>query len=269
MMNEQFFEERGIYYRSNKFRPDISTLVFIHGLSGSSSAWKMYEKYFDNKYNLLSLDLRGHGKSFKSKKFEDYSIHNLSEDVRDLLRYLKINKVVLISHSFGALIALDFLSRYEDVVEKAVFLSPNYFVNKRALARLSKPFFMILSGIIGIFPFSRKSGYHVDYDNYQNTGDWNLRRMFADISNTGLRVYLYCTLQSYIPNYEDLVETIQVPVLLVHGEKDTIFPASNSIEMNNKIKDSKLIVLPMADHIVVLNNFVEVSQAIERFIVLT
>jgi pimeloyl-ACP methyl ester carboxylesterase len=51
----------------------------------------------------------------------------------------------------------------------------------------------------------------------------------------------------------------------VHGKKDSIFPVENSILMAEKIKNSKLVLLEKADHIVVLNNFIEVSDAIEEF----
>ena len=68
-MKELFFVEKGIYYRINDFKPDRATLVLIHGASGSSSAWWPYEKMFENKYNMLTYDIRGHG---MSKKYPNY-----------------------------------------------------------------------------------------------------------------------------------------------------------------------------------------------------
>ena len=38
-------------------------ITFVHGAGGSSTIWYKQIKYFSNKYNLLLLDLRGHGKS--------------------------------------------------------------------------------------------------------------------------------------------------------------------------------------------------------------
>ena len=72
-MEECYLEgNEKIYYRKNKFlkRP---TIVFVQGLSGTSSGWIPYEKILGKKYNVLSLDLRGHGKSFRPKYFKDYS----------------------------------------------------------------------------------------------------------------------------------------------------------------------------------------------------
>src|SRR5437016_6254620 len=104
-MQEHVLKEE-IYYRTNFFKPDRLTLVFIHGVSGSSSAWLPYEKIFENKYNILTYDIRGHGKSKKFRSYHDYEIKHFANDLHELVTYLRIEKMVLISNSFGALIAL-------------------------------------------------------------------------------------------------------------------------------------------------------------------
>ena len=54
-----------IYY--TKYVSDNSNnrewITFVHGAGGSSTIWFKQIKYFSKKYNLLLLDLRGHGKS--------------------------------------------------------------------------------------------------------------------------------------------------------------------------------------------------------------
>lgn len=264
-MQELFFSEHSIHYRVNELQSGRPTLVFIHGLSGSSSAWKNYEEKFEKKYNILTFDLRGHGKSEKLGKYRDYEIKHFVEDVHKLVRHLNIENFVLISHSFGTFIALEFLVEYQNEVASAVFLSPGFSVHKRKLARLIQPL-LWLSYFFAFIPFSSRSGGHIDYTRYQNTGDWNIRRMIADIRNTSLRVYLYCTKQSYSFDREDFLNQIKIPVLIVHGKDDTIVPVENAIVMAEKIKNSRLIIIPGADHILVLNNEAEVSKAIEDFV---
>lgn len=265
-MNEQIFSKNGLYYRINKFEENRPTLVFIHGLSGSSSAWLPYEKFFKEKYNVLSFDLRGHGKSLKYKNYSDYQIEKFAEDINELVTHLAINKFVLISHSFGAFIAFEFLKKYQDKVTSAVFLSPGFQVGKRKLAILVKPLLQFYRFLANLLPFLSKPGWHIDYSKYKNSGDWNLRRMFADIGNTGLRPYLLGTLQLYENDFEVVLEKLKIPVLIIHGEKDTIIPAGNSKIISGRIKNSELVFLPGADHILVLNNFVEVSTEISKFL---
>lgn len=264
-MQEFFFQKRGIYYRKNEFNPENKTLVFIHGVSSSSSAWDLYEKKFETKYNILSLDLRGHGKSLKYENFDDYQIQNFASDIYELLKELHIEKSILISHSFGTLVALEFMVLHQDMLTKVIFLSPNYNMKGRFLSKILRPLLKITS-LLSIFPFSPKPKNHIDYEVYKNTGDWNIRRLFTDIRNTGLRVYLYCIRQSYTFDREKFLKEIKIPTLIIHGKKDTISPVSSSICMAEKIKNSELHLLENANHVLVLNNFTEVSILIEEFI---
>lgn len=264
-MNEYFLEGQGIYYRTNGYQPDRPTLVFIHGLSGSCSAWARYEQLFQDRYNVVTFDLRGHGKSVKPKQYSDYAMTNFANDLEVLAKHLGLKDFVLISHSFGTLIALEYLSKHQDSVRRVVFLSPDFAVKKRLVSQLIRPL-LLVTGLFRLLPFSGLPGSHVDYDKYPDSGDWNIPRMIADVGNTTLRVYLYCTRQTYVPDWEDFLSEIRKPTLIMHGQKDSIFPVRNSLIMDRKIKNTKLIILPKADHILVLNNFKEVSEAIKEFV---
>lgn len=265
-MKESYFSKNNIYYKVNEFQSGRPTLVFIHGLSGSSSAWLEYEKKFKKKYNLLFLDIRGHGKSAKLRNYYDYEIGNFSQDIYDLMIYLNIEKTIMISHSFGTFVALEFLVKYQNLLVSSVFLSPGFCVKNKGLTKVIKSLIQLSVKIFGLIPFFPKIGGHIDYSKYKNTGDWNIRRMFADIRNTSLRVFLYCFKQSYKFDRENFLDKINMPVLIMHGKNDTIFSVKNSVIMAERINNSKLILLDNTDHIIVLNNFPEVSEAIENFI---
>lgn len=264
-MQEYIYAPKKIYYRLNKFELNRPTLVFIHGLSGSSSAWRLYEEKFKNKFNVLTFDLRGHGNSAKWKDFEDYAIGEFSNDLFDLLVFLKINRFILVSHSFGVLVALGFMTRHIELLEKVIFLSPHYAPGQISAAKLVKPFLSLVN-IFKILPFNSSGRGQVEYSRFVNTGDWNLPRMIADINKTSLRVYLFSTRQSYNVDYKKLLDNFKIPVLIMHGKKDTIFPHSDALEMSQKIPKASLISLDKADHILVLNYFSEVSSAIEKFV---
>ena len=114
-MNKHKKEE--IYFRKNN-SINGETIIFIHGLSGSSSAWMLYEKKLNKMYNIISLDLRGHGKSFRPKKLKDYSIRLFSNDIYNLAKKEKLSKFILVSHSFGNLITLDFAKKHQKMLWK-------------------------------------------------------------------------------------------------------------------------------------------------------
>lgn len=268
-MKEALLSERGIYYRINSFHKFRPTLVFIYGLTGSASAWLEYEKKFEDQYNILTFDLRGHGKSTKPKRYNDYEIRDFVRDINDLIKHLCIKRFILVSHSFGTVIALELLIQHQNNVESAVFLSPIFNVKKVKWMRIIHLLLGGFARIIERIPFSAVKGAHIDYSKYKNTGDWNLRRIAADISNTSFHVYLYCLDHIYKFNSEHYLSQITVSVLIVHGKQDTIMPVKYVIKEAEKIKHCELILLDNANHIIVINNVAEVVQAIKNFVIKT
>jgi 3-oxoadipate enol-lactonase len=265
-MKELFWEKRGISYRCNEFKLNRPTLFFVHGVSGSSAAWLPYEAAFEKEYNVLSLDLRGHGKSFKQEKYEDYTIEKFSEDLYELLHHLDVKKCILISHSFGVLVALAFIAGHQDMVSSTIFISPHFAVGKMPAARFVRPLLMLGAKIKPRLSSPTRIGGHVDYSKYKNTGDWNVRRTIADVKNTGFWVYVYASAQSYFFDASAILEKIKIPTLIIHGAKDTIFPMKYGAMMAQAIPDAKFIVLKDIDHIIVLNKSPEVIEAITNFL---
>lgn len=264
-MQENFLQSRGIYYRTNEIKEGRETLLFVHGLSGSASAWLRYEKYFEQNYNVVTFDLRAHGKSRRPRKYKDYAIKEFVKDIKELVDHLHLKHFVLVSHSLGAIITLEFIRTYPDLPKAVVLISPSSSVKKTALKSILKPFGQIIS-LMSLWPFWREYGKHIDYKKFVGTGDWNLRRMRADITNTGIRAYLYCLKQVQMYSRERFIKDIKIPTLIIHGTRDTVFPISGSEKMARQIPHAQFIKILRGNHILVLNNFYEVATSIDKFL---
>jgi len=263
-MNEGYLSN-GVYYRRNDHIPGRVSLVFIHGLSGCFSAWRPYEERFGADFNLLFFDLRGHGKSVKKNDFNYYALENIADDINELAKFFGLDNFILIGHSFGALLALDFANKFKGMVSGMVLLAPDYRISRTVRAKLARPFLGIVR-IAFLKPFKERAGTHIDYRKFRNTGDWDIKRISADIKNTSLRVYCYCLWQADKIDGDKMISDIDVPVLIVHGKKDSVFPCSDSVSMAKKIPGARLTILPKANHILVINNHMEVGDEIEKFI---
>jgi pimeloyl-ACP methyl ester carboxylesterase len=264
-MQEYFLEKDRIYYRKNEWKPDRLTLVFAHGVSGSSSAWLPYEKIFENKYNVLTYDIRGHGLSKKYPNYEDYEIKNFVNDLHDLVTYLKISKFILWSSSFGTLIAREYIKKYRENVSDLIFTSTEAFEDNEFRLKILRPVLKIATNIIGLLPFNPKPRGHVDYSKTKNS-DWSIQRNLADFRNTGLRSQFYTIRQSFLSGQEHSFDKINVPTLIIHGKKDSIIPIKNAIAFSKKIKNSEFVTIPNFDHDIHHNAVKEISRAIETFI---
>ena len=263
-MQEHIFDNR-IYYRTNEFKSNKLTLVIAHGVSGSSSAWLPYEKIFENKYNILTYDTRGHGMSKKYPNYEDYEVKNFVNDLRDLVTYLKISKFILWSSSFATLVAREYLKQYRETVTALIFTSVENYEDDAFILKIGRPALKILTSIISILPFNPKPRGHVDYSKIKNS-DWSIQRNLADFRNTGLRAQFYTIRQSFLPGQEHSFDKINVPTLVIHGEKDSLVPIKNAIAFSKKIKNAEFVSIPNFDHDIHHNAIKEMSEAIEFFI---
>jgi pimeloyl-ACP methyl ester carboxylesterase len=132
-------------------------------------------------------------------------------------------------------------------------------------AKIVKPFIDLATFILPKPKYSIGQK-HVDYSIYKDSGDWHIARTLADIKNTGLRIYLYCTKQTYTFDGNKVLGNIHIPTLIIHGNDDSIFPVKYGEYIHSKIKNSKIAIIKNTNHILVLNNFNEVSDLIEKFI---
>ena len=82
-------------------------VTFVHGAGGSSSIWFKQIRDFKKHFNILLLDLRGHGKSnyrLKNVFKKKYTFSSISEDIIDILDKEKIKKSHFIGISLGTIL---------------------------------------------------------------------------------------------------------------------------------------------------------------------
>jgi pimeloyl-ACP methyl ester carboxylesterase len=96
------------------------TLVFVHGLASSKATWTDLVTRLQPAFRTLVYDLRGHGESDRV----DFpcSRSDLAGDLRALLDVLAIDRAVLVGHSAGGVIAMQFLADHPGRVAGLVLL---------------------------------------------------------------------------------------------------------------------------------------------------
>ena len=98
-------------------------ITFVHGAGGSSTIWYKQIKYFSRNYNLLLLDLRGHGKSkalslnpFKKK----YTFNSITDDILEVLNAEKIKKSHFVGISLGTILIRNFAEKNSNRVQSLI-----------------------------------------------------------------------------------------------------------------------------------------------------
>ncbi len=96
-----------LYHKTYMHRPDAPWVTMIHGVGGSSIVWHKQIRDFSRHFNVLVLDLRGHGKSrdlFEAYMGNRYTFEDISQDVILLLDELGIQKSHFIGVSLGTIL---------------------------------------------------------------------------------------------------------------------------------------------------------------------
>ena len=96
-----------LFHKTYQHKTSQEWIVLVHGAGSNSSIWFKQLKEFVKHFNVLTVDLRGHG---KSKDYPDRSLRKkytfdiVSQDVIDVLNHLKIPAAHFIGISLGTLI---------------------------------------------------------------------------------------------------------------------------------------------------------------------
>lgn len=260
-MNDGYLEARGIAYRASEILPERPTLVFVHGLSGSLSAWLPFEPLLSSRYNLVEYDLRGHGLSLRPGR-SGYTMPAFVEDLEVLLASLGVARASLVSHSLGTLIAMEYIRAHPERILRTVYLAPAYGVSRFFWRKV----LATLGAALALFPLRIRPYGRTDYARYTPTEDYSVGRIVADIMNMGLRPYFLALRVVFEKKYEADWLDAKVPALLVHGTEDSFVPIAYARELARKLPGSRLHEIEGANHILVMNNIPEVAECIGKFV---
>lgn len=239
------------------------TLVFIHGLSDSLIYWEYLATNLKNDYQIIRMDLRGHGESDLGN--DEITLGLYVNDLVNLLDVLNVNDVNLIGFSLGGAIALDFALEYPDRVSSLVLMSSfakadDYLINvfskfKNALNISFEEFYdLILPKVLceDVIDENRKE---LDA----------LREIASQTADTQAYIKAFDACLDF--DCDERLSEINIPSLVLAGKHDEIFNLEAQIELQGKIRKSRLIVFDNAKHnLLVGKNNLEILEILKDFI---
>lgn len=105
-----------LYFNTYIHKTSNQWVTFVHGAGGSSSIWFKQIKDFKQHFNVLLIDLRGHGKSKKDfyEKLKQYTFDTIGSDVIEVLDFLKIESTHFVGISLGTIIVREITERHPE-----------------------------------------------------------------------------------------------------------------------------------------------------------
>ncbi|GAB3696611.1 hypothetical protein GCM10027592_19910 [Spirosoma flavus] len=111
-MTEHIHDETAIHYvAAGSGQP---TLLFVHGSNIDRTYWEAQLVYFQDRFQVIAIDLPGHGKSGRDR--ERWSTTGMGEDVASFIKSLKLDQVILIGHSLGSDVNLVAATTYSEPI---------------------------------------------------------------------------------------------------------------------------------------------------------
>ncbi|MBT3337255.1 MAG: alpha/beta hydrolase [Anaerolineae bacterium] len=245
----------GLYYFSHEADdPARPPILLIHGAGGSHLHWSPEIRRL-NGFQIVSLDLPGHG---KSEGIGRQTITDYVQAVQKFMDAINMPAAIIIGHSMGSAIALQLVLDAPDRVLALVIIGSGsrLRVAPSILESASNP---------ATFPLAVKNITEWSFgpETSPRLKELAAQRMEKETRPPVLHGdFLAC---NEFDSEERLPE-IKTPTLILCGTEDKMTPLKYSQALHEKIKDSEFIEIEGAGHMVMLEKPREVAEAIEYFI---
>jgi pimeloyl-ACP methyl ester carboxylesterase len=236
-------------------------LIFIHGLGSSAIDWKPQIQEFSNDYTVITVDLRGHGKTDKPKG--PYSIQIFAEDVSLLLKSIGDAPAHIVGLSMGAAVAFHLALDHPDVV-RTICISNMSAAMPVKTFRQKKNYYMrvLIVRLLGM----KKMGSVIASNVFLKSSQKPLRdKLVERWAKNPKKPYLSAL--SALKNWSvmERISSITCPVLVIHSEHD-YSPLIHKKKYTALIPNATLAEIPDSGHIVNIEKPDEYNRILKKFL---
>ncbi len=263
-----------IYYQAvnkSEFDSDKPVLVFLHGWVLDWTCFKKEINFLKKKgFPIIYIDHRGHGKSDKPDKLEDYHLELMMDDTYKILKKENVKKCILIGYSLGGMISCLLSLKYPRLVKKLILIDSTY---ESILSSSIVPYFhnhkkiskLITSYVVSHTKVRKHYGPIKEFDlsRLEKKSDFYI----------AIDAIMHAPLHSWIATIDAMfdydlrgkISKIKVPTLIIGSSDDEIFSVQLERLFAKKIKGSKLII-DKGTHTLAIKKPLKVAHQIQDFI---
>ncbi len=260
-------------------------LVCCNGVGASTFFFRYVAEYFQSQTTVVVWDYRGHGRSTMPPEpmdQADLTVERSARDLRTVIEQLELERPVLLGHSMGCQVILEYLRQYPGQVSGLVpmfgtFARPlDTFMNNPH----SRTAFNALHRVAG---WSGRAGTRMLLPLYASPVALKLGeitgmvdRHYANRVDIGnylehflqLDTRLFLRMVSLIADHDltDFLPEVDVPTLVFAAEKDLFTPLHRSLMMVDRIPDCELMILAEGSHAAIVEAPEAINARIDRFL---
>jgi pimeloyl-ACP methyl ester carboxylesterase len=242
-------------------------VTFVHGAGGSSSIWFRQIREFKKHFNVLLLDLRGHGNSkptLKTAFNQKYTFESLAGDILEVLDHLHIKQSHFIGISLGTILIRQLAEMHPHRVKSMVLGGAILKMNFRSqlLMRVGNVFKYVLPYLVlyRFFAF-----VIMPKKNHKESRNLFIKEAKKLYQNEFIKWFkLTAGINPLLKLFRQI--ELNIPTLYVMGEEDYMFlPAVRKV-VESHYRSSKLCVIQNSGHVVNVEQPVLFNSEVLSFI---
>lgn len=258
IMSKEKVKEIEMYY---EVTGEGESLLLIHGLGSSTRDWEFQVPVFSQKYQVITIDLRGHGKSDKPKG--PYSMQMFAGDIAELLKKLGIKSTHVLGISLGGGIAFQFALDYPNLVKSLMIVNAGIEIPmdsfKMKLEAFKRIFIVKLVGM-------KKMGKVLAPRLFIKPEQEDLREKLVERwAENDKKAYLSAMRALIGWSVRDQINKIKCPTLVIGSDEDYA-PSSVKEEYTALLSNAKFIEIQDARHAVPIEKPKEFNEIVMKFL---
>jgi len=234
-------------------------LLFLHAAFVNHNMFRTQIDYFQDKYNVLTLDIIGHGNSTKARKGD--GINKMSAWISEILKKESIDRIHVVGISLGAVLAQDFANQFPNSVQSLACFGGydiNHFDEKMRKGNNAAQMLMMLKAIFSIKWFAESNKKISAYTEHAQKDFYEMNVNFPKKS------FQYLAFLNSMINVRQAGPR-EYPLLIGCGEHD-IPSELSAVEMWKKSEpECKVILFKEAGHCVNMDVPQQFHKTLEEF----
>ena len=267
-----------IHYRDegDLYKPAI---ILLHGFNGSLFNFERMVPLLSKEFRLISIDLPGFGLTGAVPSM-DYSTQNSILVINELTSYLGMEKFSIAGNSMGGGIAWRYALENPEKTQSLVLLASSGIYSSEERLQIEESeresplvWKLMRSNFVSYFlslytpKFFATQGLKTSvYD--PNLATEEIANQFHELTlMQGSREAILSRFskQNYNDEKPDILKKIQAPTLIIHGREDNIISFKSSINLDQYIQNSQLVIYPKIGHLPMYETPARVADDIKKF----
>ena len=267
-----------IHYRDegDLYKPAI---ILLHGFNGSLFNFERMVPLLSKEFRLISIDLPGFGLTGAVPSM-DYSTQNSILVINELTSYLGMEKFSIAGNSMGGGIAWRYALENPEKTQSLILLASSGIYSSEERLQIEESeresplvWKLMRSNFVSYFlslytpKFFATQGLKTSvYD--PNLATEEIANQFHELTlMQGSREAILSRFskQNYNDEKPDILKKIQAPTLIIHGREDNIISFKSSINLDQYIQNSQLVIYPKIGHLPMYETPARVADDIKNF----